>query len=261
MNTARESAVRLLKLMMVASLVLPAALYAYASWVSYRDTRAAADERIDRLLDVQQEQALRVFQTIDRTFAEVDEVVRGLSDEQIRAAQATLHPRLERIAGVMPELQAIVLIGRDGTPLASSALPSVKTNVNFSDRDYFKAQIDGDVGTYVSEVRTPNLPTVGDDFFDLSHRLESPDGTFNGVIAVAVKPKYFEDFYTLVGQSPGSFFALVRSDGRYLARYPVSLSRARELTQHSFLRAAIANGVGRYADDHRETGRAAGQAE
>ena len=243
MNTARESAVRLLKLMMVASLVLPAALYAYASWVSYRDTHAAADERIDRLLDVQQEQALRVFQTIDRTFAEVDEVVRGMSDEQIRAAQVTLHPRLERIAGVMPELQAIVLIGRDGAPLASSVLTSVKTDVNFSDRDYFRAQIDKDSGTYVSEVRTPNLAIVGDDFFDLSHRLESPDGTFNGVIAVAVKPKYFEDFYTLIGKSPGSFFALVRSDGLYLARYPVSPTRTRELTQHSFLRAAIARGV------------------
>ncbi len=243
MNTARESAVRLLKLMMVASLVLPAALYAYASWVSYRDTHAAADERIDRLLDVQQEQALRVFQTIDRTFAEVDEVVRGMSDEQIRAAQVSLHPRLERIAGVMPELQAIVLIGRDGTPMASSALASVKAESNFSDRDYFKAQIDKDAGTFVSEVRTPNLSSVGNDFFDLSHRLESPDGTFNGVIAVAVKPKYFEDFYTLIGQPPGSFFALVRSDGLYLARYPISESRARELTQHSFLRSAIARGV------------------
>src|SRR5580693_1894464 len=243
MNTARESAVRLLKLMMVASLVLPAVLYAYASWVSYRDTHAAADERIDRLLDVQQEQALRVFQTIDRTFAEVDEVVRGMSDEQIRAAQVSLHPRLERIAGVMPELQAIVLIGRDGTPMASSALASVKTDGNFSDRDYFKAQIENDAGTYVSEVRTPNLSGVGNDFFDLSRRLESPDGTFNGVIAVAVKPKYFEDFYTLIGQSPGSFFALVRFDGLYLARYPVDASRTRELTQHSILRSAIGGGV------------------
>jgi two-component system NtrC family sensor kinase len=243
MNTARESAVRLLKLMMVASLVLPALLYAYASWVSYRDTHATADERIDRLLDVQQEQALRVFQTIDRTFAEVDEVVRGMSDEQIRAAQASLHPRLERIAGVMPELQAIVLIGRDGTPLASSALASVKTDGNFSDRDYFRAQIEKDAGTYVSEVRTPNLSGVGNDFFDLSRRLESPDGTFNGVIAVAVKPKYFEDFYTLIGQPPGSFFALVRSDGLYLARYPLDPGRVHELTQHSVLRTAIGSGV------------------
>jgi two-component system NtrC family sensor kinase len=243
MRTERESAIRLLKLMMIASLVLPAALYAYASWVSYRDTHAAADERIERSLDVQQEQALKVFETVDRTFAEVDEVVRGMSDDQIRASQATLHPRLERISGVMPQLQAIVLIGRDGRPLASSALESVKTDVSFADRDYFKAQVVKDAGTYVSDVRTPNLSTVGTDFFDLSRRLESPQGAFRGVIAVAVRPKYFEDFYTLIGQTSGTFYALVREDGSILARYPVRRNRAQGLSPSSALRVAIDHGA------------------
>jgi two-component system NtrC family sensor kinase len=243
MNTARESAVRLLKLMMVASLVLPAALYGYASWVSYRDIHAAADERIERSLDVQQEQALKVFETVDRTFAEVDEVVRGMSDDDIRAAQSRLHPRLAQIADVMPQLQAIVLIGRDGRPLVSSALESVKTGVNFADRDYFKAQTDKDAGTYVSDVRTPNLASVGSDFFDLSRRLAAPDESFRGVIAVAVRPKYFEDFYNLVGQTPGSVYALVRDDGSILARYPSRINRSQRLSQTSALRMAIEHGV------------------
>jgi two-component system NtrC family sensor kinase len=243
MNTARESAVRLLKLMMVASLVLPAALYGYASWVSYRDIHAAADERIERSLDVQQEQALKVFETVDRTFAEVDEIVRGMSDDDIRAAQPRLHSRLAQIADVMPQLQAIVLIGRDGRPLASSALDTVKTNVNFADRDYFKAQADKDAGTYVSDVRAPNLAVVGRDFFDLSRRLDSPTKSFRGVIAVAVRPKYFEDFYTLIGQTRGSFFALVRNDGAILARYPFRNNRAQRLSPNSGLRMAIDHGV------------------
>jgi two-component system, NtrC family, sensor kinase len=243
MNTARESAVRLLKLMMVASLVLPAALYGYASWVSYRDIHAAADERIDRSLDVQQEQALKVFETVDRTFAEVDEVVRGMSDDEIRAAQPRLHPRLQQIADVMPQLQAIVLIGRDGRPLASSALETVKTNVNFADRDYFKAQVDRDAGTYVSDVRTPNLASVGTDFFDLSRRLEAPTKSFRGVIAVAVRPKYFEDFYALIGQTPGSFYSLVRDDGSILARHPLRTNRALRLSPTSALRMAIDRGI------------------
>ncbi len=243
MNTARESAVRLLKLMMVASLVLPAALYGYASWVSYRDIHASADERIERSLDVQQEQALKVIETVDRTFAEVDEVVRGMSDDEIRAAQPRLHPRLAQIAEVMPQLQAIVLIGRDGRPLASSALESVKTEVNFADRDYFKAQADKDVGTYVSDVRTPNLSTVGTDFFDLSRRLDSPNKSFRGVIAVAVRPKYFEDFYTLISQTPGGFYALVRDDGSILARYPLRDKRTLRLSPTSALRMAINHGV------------------
>ena len=97
MSSARESAIRLLQLMMIASLVLPAALFAYASWVNYRDIHAVADERIVRSLDVMQEQALKVFQTVDRTFAEVNEIVRGMSDDEIRAAQPRLHPRLAAI--------------------------------------------------------------------------------------------------------------------------------------------------------------------
>ena len=246
MRTERESAIRLLQWMMIASLVLPAALFAYAGWNDYRDVHTVADERIDRSLDVMQEQALKVFETVDRTFAEVDEVVRGLPDDQIRASQAALHPRLERIAGVMPQLQAIVLVGRDGRPLASSRLAAVKTDANFADRDYFKAQVGHDVGTFVSDVRRPQLTGVGTDFFDLSRRLASPDGSFRGVIAVAVRPAYFEDFYALIGQTPGSFYALVRSDGAFLARYPVRdnpAQRLRRLSPTSALRRAIEQGL------------------
>ena len=104
MSTARESAVRLLQWMMIASVVLPTALFTYASWVSYRDVHAVTDERIGRSLDVMQEQALKVFQTVDRTFAEVDEILRGMSDEDIRVDQPRLHERLARIVATMPQL-------------------------------------------------------------------------------------------------------------------------------------------------------------
>ena len=100
MSTARESAIRLLQLMMIASLVLPAALYAYACWVGYRDIHAVADERIQRSLDVMQEQSLKVFETVDRTFAEINEIVRGMSDEDIRADEPRLHERLAGIVAV-----------------------------------------------------------------------------------------------------------------------------------------------------------------
>ena len=242
MNTARESAVRLLKLMMVASLVLPAAVFVYASWVTYHDIQAAADERIERSIDVMQQQALRVFETVDRTFAEVDEVMRGMSNEQIRAAQASLHDRLARIQGVMPQVQAIVIIGHDGHPIASSMMENVKPGADFSGRDYFIAQVGSDAGTYVSDLRAPHLPGNGDDFFVLSHRLSTDEGAFHGVIAVAIRPSYFENFYTLVGETPGSFYALVRSDGAILARMPHDKANTRQLSTNSMFNTAIRNG-------------------
>jgi two-component system NtrC family sensor kinase len=69
--------------------------------------------------------------------------------------------------------------------------------------------------------------------------LASPDGSFRGVIAVAVRPAYFEDFYALIGQTPGSFYALVRSDGSFLARFPIRDNRTQQLSRTSALLQAI----------------------
>ena len=75
MLSARQSAVRLLQLMMIASVVLPAVLFAWASWLGYRHEYAIADERIERSLDILHEHTLKVFQTVERSIAEVDEIV------------------------------------------------------------------------------------------------------------------------------------------------------------------------------------------
>ena len=154
---------------MVASLVFPAALFVYASYNDFRDVYAVADERIDRSLDVLQEQALKVFETVDRIFPEVGEVVRGLSDDRIRAAQASLTPRLQRIVGVMPQVKAIVLVGRDGRPLASSVPAVLASGADFADRPYFTAQEAGGAGTqeaggagtYVGDVRNSTTQDAG----------------------------------------------------------------------------------------------------
>jgi two-component system, NtrC family, sensor kinase len=246
MRHARESATRLIQLMMIASLVLPAALFAYSAWTSYGDIHAVADERIGHSLDVMQEQALRVFQTIDRTFAEVNEVVRDMSDQDIRAEEPRLHQRLASIVATMPQLDAIRLIGSNGELLASSALPVVPRNVLFKDRDYFAAHAGDDIGSYVGAIRSSSSPgDVSGDHFDVSHRLESPDGAFKGVISITVRPAYFEDFYRLIGQTPGSFYALVRNDGIYLGRYPVLANRKRRLSPKSMFLSTVAMGIDR----------------
>src|ERR1700728_1582718 len=132
MPTERNSAIRLLQLLMIASLVFPALLFRLACWNDYHDVYAVNDERIERSLDVMQEQALKVFETVDRIFPEVDEVVRGMTDDQIRAAGASLAPRLQRIVGVMPQVQSITLIGPDGRPLASSGPPALAAGADFA---------------------------------------------------------------------------------------------------------------------------------
>ena len=58
-------------------------------------------------------------------------------------------------------------------------------------------------------------------------------------------PRYFEEFYALIGRSPGSLYALVRSDGMFLARFPEQLDRLRGLEPASGLRLRVAQGLER----------------
>jgi two-component system, NtrC family, sensor kinase len=240
MRSARQSAIRLLQLMMVASVVLPLVLFAFAAWLNYRHEYAVADDRIDRSLDILHEHTLKVFQTVERAIAEVDEIVRGMSDDDIRRDQSHLHERLKRIVDALPQVRAIFLIDRDSRLLVSSQLARIPADFDARERSFFNAQMAGDAGTYVSEILTPRLTALATPFFVLSRRRPSADGKFNGVVAVAVLPQYFEEFYALIGRSPGSLYALIRADGSFLARYPARPNRS--LQPGSGLRSAIAQG-------------------
>jgi two-component system NtrC family sensor kinase len=245
MLTARHAAIRLLKLMMVASLVLPAVLFGFAAWLSYRNIERVTDERIDRSLDILHEHGLKVLQTVERTFAEIDEVVRGMSDSDIQRNELALHDRLKRIVTALPQLQGIAIMDRSGQPLATSSSLPVRRGLDFSDRDYFSAQRNGSVGTYISVVHQPRMGSIGPYFFSMSQRRPSTDGQFTGIVTVALLPGYFEKFYGRLATNDGSYFAMVRGDGNFLARYPVSADRRAKLDSSSLLQAGIAKGLDR----------------
>src|SRR6516225_7230960 len=120
MRSARQSAIRLLRLMMVASVVLPVVLFAFAAWLNYRHEYAVADDRIERSLDILHEHTLKVFQTVERAIAEVDEIVRDTPDDAIRANQGGLHDRLRQIVDALPQVRAIFIVDRKGEPVVSS---------------------------------------------------------------------------------------------------------------------------------------------
>src|SRR6266516_2944249 len=221
MRYARESAIRVLQLMMVASVLLPAAFFLFAAILNYRHEQAIADDRIERSLDIMHENALKVFQTGERAIAEVEEVIRGMPDEAIAANQLRLHGRLKQIVDAVPQFQAVLVIDRRGKPLASSVLATIPGDVSVADRAYFRAHVAGAEGTVVGETLTPRWEgTLTNRFFTLSRRRPSLSGSFDGAISVAVLRRYFAQFYGMVGRSPGSSYALVRADGKFLVRHP-----------------------------------------
>jgi len=127
--------------MMAASLALPIALFAIASTISYTSTLDIADREIERTLDVAHEHALKVFETIDRSLAELNEVVRGLPDDIIRAREPALHRRLKQLSDSLPQLKSAWIFDANGKSLVNS-LASPPSDLSFADRDYFYAHVD-----------------------------------------------------------------------------------------------------------------------
>ncbi|WP_375709960.1 ATP-binding protein [Bradyrhizobium sp. Ce-3] len=212
--------------MMAASLALPLALFAFASAMSWISTSDAADQEIQRTLDVAHEHALKVFETIDRSLAEVTEVVRGMSDAEIVARETDLHQRLRQVAVALPQVKSVWVFDASGRALVNS-LVEPAPDVDFSDREYFRIHAEGDIGTYIGEVLTPRRPYLGARFFSVGRRRNKEDGGFAGVIQTSVLPEYFENFYGKIGREPGSFLALIRADGAVLAHFPVIDHEAR----------------------------------
>ena len=219
MRARRDSAIRLLKTMMVASVVLPLALFSYAAWTTYQTALRHADEQLGASLDIISEQANKVFQSVDVSFAAVRAIIGDLSDADIKTQEQSLHLRLKELDTTRNTIDAIALVDKEGQALVSSSIYPVR-DIAVPDRDYFKAQLEKDAGTFVGEVVKPRVrPTAI--LFGISRRRPPQNGEFSGVVAVFVAPKIFTEFYEkLVQTQPGTGFSLVRRDGAILARYP-----------------------------------------
>ena len=218
MRARRDAALRLLKTMLAASIVIPVALFSYASWINYQDSIAHADEQLTASLNILSEHASKVFQSIDLAVTSVDAIAGDLPDEQIKARQEALHYQLTKLEKALATVDAIFIADRNGRALASSAIFPLPPDTSVADRDYFQAQAERNAGTYVGAVLQSRA--TKERFFGVSRRRPADDGQFTGIIMVSVVPKVFTEFYKQLAGDTSASFSLARSDGAILARYP-----------------------------------------
>jgi two-component system NtrC family sensor kinase len=235
----RRQTLNLLRLALLGALIAPVTLFIYASWHQYRLAWQVADERIERNLDVLTEHAQKIFQSIEIGFTAVDEVLEGMPNTDIAYRKQELHQRLAKIGGSIREAQAIWIFDRGGRPLVTGAIYPAPT-AEYTDRDYFAAHVEKDVGIYVGNLLLPRLVPTSP-FFSVSRRLKSADGSFQGVIQFSLASEGVSDFYKQIGQrTDGAYFALLRADGSFLARFPGPLEKPVRLTPQTGFQIQIA---------------------
>ena len=219
MRARRDAALRLLKTMLVASIVIPVTIFAYASWINYQNAVARADEQLAASLNILSQHASGIFQSVDLTFTAVDAILGDLTDEQIKASDQTLHQQLGKLEKSVKAIDAILVADRTGHTIVSSALFPIPSGLDIADRDYFLAQVERDAGTYVGAASRSRVRQEA--FFGISRRRPLRDGRFNGIIMISLTPKVFSEFYRQLGSDTTASFTLSKSDGAILARFPM----------------------------------------
>ena len=234
---ARTLTIWLVRVAMAASLLAPTMLFAFAAWNSYRNLAALTDERLARSLDVEQEEAQRTFQLVDLALNSVKDLVADMSADDIRRDEKHLHLLLQKLDAQIPLIQSIWIYDKEGRPLVSSWIEPAPRE-SFADRDFFRAHLGGDDGTYYGQVY--ELRFGAQPFFTVSQRLVH-DGAFMGVLEISVLPSNFFHFFATLAYAEGQQFSLIRNDGLFLARYPMAPAGApTRLDEHSGLRRTIA---------------------
>jgi two-component system NtrC family sensor kinase len=208
---------KLIRAMLVASIVAPAGAFALFAWHSYGQTVQGAQERAHRLAAVVQEHTLKVFETINLVLKTADQRLRGVDRDSLVNSRP-LWDEMRALEQSSEQVASIFVVDRDGFgPFTTRVYQSPL--YDFSDRDYYYEQRRADQGLYVGQAYTGKISN--DQIFNFSIRRSTQDGRFDGVIGVSAFVQYFENYYRSVGMPEDHFaIALVKGDGHILVRYP-----------------------------------------
>jgi two-component system NtrC family sensor kinase len=223
LSTANTSAIGLLRVLFVASLVVPIMLFCVLSWLSYRGAIVEAEHDLTGASEVAREHAERIFDSENQLAERINDLTRDSDADAIQENEGLWHDTLSGMIARLPHVANVVIVSKSGKLLASAGAFPVPHDTDLHGSDYFDAIIGGAKAPIISNLQVSDIYQTP--FFGLARPWTAPDGTLNGVIYVAVSPAYFLDIYAAligegVGGITGKIVTLVRDNGRILVRYP-----------------------------------------
>jgi signal transduction histidine kinase len=210
------SSIRWLRLLLVASVVVPVFLFCGAAWENRLQVIHEAELSTRKTVAGLHEHAEKVFETQELVLVQIERRLRGMSWDEIAHSEA-LHRELQEIERRFPQIFAIWLSDPAGVTRAGSRLFPMPPSPA-GDREYFLAHKDADIGVFVGRpivsrlLKTANIP--------VSLRRNASDGGFDGVILLSMDPAYFTEFYGSFIDDLDAVVSLTRSDGEYLVHNP-----------------------------------------
>ncbi len=233
------------RILLLAVAALPMLLIAAGAWFAWREAWRHARSDLAFITDAAAEFGLRVLSAHAVAAGRVDAVLRGLSDDDIRAREAELHQELRALVAELPQAEASFVIDRDGRPLVTANVYPVPRGGApiAADRDFFLAlQAEDAPAIHLSRVYTGRVD--GSLFFAVSRRRTRTGNTdrapeeFDGLVNLSLYPNRLAEGLSRFVAEPGDTLGLVRTDGEVLTRNMGQVSGLK--AGPSFLAAAAA---------------------
>lgn len=183
-------------------------------WKDYQNTVELASIQLANVAQLLETHSAHVITHADAIIDRVNDEIR---DHDIMGAGADRRwPALGTIAKRLPVSGRLWLYRADGSAVMASHLRHSTNNAN--DREYFNAQKKPGTGLFIGE--TVLGKTTGKKVFNLSRRIDAPDGSFGGVIMAAIDIDVFILAVSELKLGQSAAYTLIGNDGAVIMRYP-----------------------------------------
>jgi PAS domain S-box-containing protein len=140
----------------------------------------------------------------------------------VHSVSILISARLKALSDAIPGVRSMVLLGDDGTVLASSV--DTLLGRDFADREYFlSARTKRDPATL--HVAPPYKTSLGNYTVVFTRAIVGANGAFAGVVAAALEPQYFEVLMRSVLYAPDMWVSLGHGDGKVFVTMPRAAER------------------------------------
>jgi two-component system, NtrC family, sensor kinase len=211
--------IRWLRAALWGAFIIPAGAFILLALWGYQRAYRDAEINVAHASALSLRQAERTFETA-RKIAMLGDVAASAPDEAVRAHELAVHQRLSDLTAGLTSIINLNIWDVDGRSLARSDLFPADPDASIADRPYFLEQKKADIALGISDVIVGRQSTR--EIINVTIRRRSSDGRFNGIVAVSLSPEFFRDYYrSLASDEPNvASFAMVRTDGAILARWP-----------------------------------------
>ncbi|MDD5176041.1 MAG: diguanylate cyclase [Sterolibacterium sp.] len=156
----------------------------------------------------------RVIQeNVEHNLDSVNQALEDLRKElPARLPDTNLNQQLKTLTDAMPSVRTININDATGAIQASNRAELVGKNLNFNQREYFKAPFQHPDAAMLF-VSPPFRTTLGVFSIVVTRMIPGPKGEFVGVIAAGLDPQYFEPLLDSVRYAPDMVVSLHHGDG------------------------------------------------